>query len=72
MSSVYVYTPCKDKKYEECINYAGFSLGSPNNQTCDNCIHNHEYSVLSVKPYKDYYVQRKNKPKPKRWKTYKA
>lgn len=50
MASAYLYTPCKDRRYEKCGNYM---------IKCDECKHEHSYSVLSVKPYKDYFEKKK-------------
>jgi hypothetical protein len=48
MANVFIYTPCKDKKYENCKNY----------QTkCDECTHKHEYVLPLAKPHKNYYEE---------------
>lgn len=50
MASNYLYTPCRDRKYEKCKNYQ---------LKCDVCKHEHDYNVLSPKLYKDYYEKKK-------------
>lgn len=50
MASAYIYTPCKNKKYETCNNYR---------MKCGICTHRWDYTVLLAKEHKDYYEKNK-------------